>query len=236
VLRAPAVAIGLLGLLLACTAVPDPPARGRATVWGYVRLVPREGVEPSAQPATGVYADPRLRGVRFVDYSQPGFAVVYREGAPSPAGVARLAIRESPFGVRLEPRYAVVGAGGTLVLANPTSRPHVVSAPALDWLVAVAPGAELELAIPSPGPKTLFLLDAPEVEATLFVAPGPYSVVSEAGRFELVDQEPGRVALRAWRARFPSASREIELPVDSILRVDIEIGVGAPGTGEHAGH
>jgi hypothetical protein len=53
--------------LLACAAAPPPdPASGRATAWGFLRLVPREGVTPRAAASVSPYADPALRDVEFV--------------------------------------------------------------------------------------------------------------------------------------------------------------------------
>src|SRR5262249_46045936 len=82
-------------------------APGRATLWGYVRLVPREGVHPAA-PGGGAYADPRLRDAALVDYSRPGFAVVYLDAGASGGGAGAPALRATPSGGARPPRR---GAG-----------------------------------------------------------------------------------------------------------------------------
>jgi hypothetical protein len=214
-------------VLLGCAGLPDPPAPGTAQVWGQVRLVPREGVTPG-RPGPGAYGDRRLRDVEFVDYSRPGFAVVYVEDPDPPAGVLEVAIRSSRLGVRIEPALAAVGATGRVALRNDTPEAHVFSYPAAGLVQPIEPGERLEFAVPRAGEQALFLLDSAEVGATVFAAPGAFSVVS-AGRFALRDLAPGPHALRVWHPRFPPALRQVDLAPDSSLEVDLEIGVGRGG-------
>src|SRR5262245_15445083 len=225
-----AFASALLGALAACAtgAPPDPPP-GSATAWGFVRLVPREGVTPHAPRAASPYADPALRDVEFVDYSRPGFAVVYLEGTPSPGGTASFAIRDGALRPYLEPAHAAVGAGGTLRVANASARAHILSLPESGLVRRLEPGETIEMALADPGEQPLFLLDEPEELGRLFVAPGRYTVASEVGRFELRELPPGRLLLRAWHPRFPPISRELELASGRAERVDLELGVGTLG-------
>ena len=81
-------AILAAALLLACASAPPAPAPGRAGAFGYLKLVPREGVVP-ASGGSHAYGDREFEGVAFVDYSKPGFAVVYADAATAehaPAG------------------------------------------------------------------------------------------------------------------------------------------------------
>lgn len=217
----------VLIVLLGCAGLPDPPAPGTAQVWGRVRLVPREGVTPG-KPGSASYGDRRLRDVEFVDYSQPGFAVVYVEDDDPPAGVLEVEIRSSRLGVRIEPALAAVGSAGRVALHNDTPEAHVFSYPAAGVVRPIEPGERLELGVARAGEQGLFLLDAADVGATVFAAPGAYSVVS-AGRFALRDLTPGPHALRVWHPRFPPALRHVELAPDASLEVDFEIGVGREG-------
>jgi hypothetical protein len=225
----------LLGCLCACASAPPPPAPGTAQAWGDLRLVPREGVEPSA--GGGSYGDRRLRDVEFVDYTRPGFAVVYVEREPAPAGSLALAIRESRIATEIAPAEAAVGAAGRVRVRNETDVAHVLSYPAAGRIVRVAPGAEASFDLPRSGEQRLFVLDVPSATATLFAAPGPFSVVSPTGRFLLDGLAPGPSRLRVWHPRFPPAERGVELAPDVSLRVDLEIGVGhGGGEASHAGH
>jgi hypothetical protein len=96
--------------LAACTlgGPPRPPAGSGA--YGQLRLVPRAGVIPG-RPSDASYGDRRLRDVTFVDYAHPGFAVVWAEGQPSPAGQVEASIRDAwspprPAGVKLSGDHA----------------------------------------------------------------------------------------------------------------------------------
>ena len=72
---------------------------------------------------------------------------------------------------------------------------------------------------------TVFVLDAPEVQATVFAVPGPYSVASKEGRWELGNLHPGSRTLHAWHPRFPPVSRTIQVIEDEVIRIDLDIGV-----------
>lgn len=216
--------------LAACAGAPAPSAPGRASAWGYVRLVPHEGLAaPSAGSAS--YGDRRLADVALVDYSRPGFAVVYAEGAaPAPAGPpVRLAVRSGPLGPRLEPGHAALGAGGALEIANETGAARLVSCPAAGLVHRIEPGASVAIPVPRPGEWPVYLLDAAGEPARVFAAPGPWAVASDAGRFQLADLPPGRHRLVAWHPRFPPAAATVELASDSARRVDLELRVDAGG-------
>lgn len=219
------IALLALALAFACATQPAPPAPGRATAWGSLRLVPREGVTPSA-PGGSPYADRSLRDVQLVDYAHPGFAVVYLDGREAPGGTAELAIRASKVQTRLEPAQLAVGAGGTLRLRNETEAPHVVSFPAASRVETLAPGAAVEIPVASAGPQSVYLLDVTGSEALLFAAPGPYALVANDGRWEIRDAAPGRVRVVAWHARFPPTFHWLDLVPDGVARLDLEVGVG----------
>jgi hypothetical protein len=216
----------LVGVVLfACaTGAPAPPRAGTGTAWGYLRLVPREGVTP-VKPGASPYADRRMRDVTFVDYSKPGFAVVQLAEGASPAGKAELAIRTTGVRTLIDPLHAAVGVGGAVVVRNESNAAHVLSAPTLGVVRRIEPGEELELALPEAGEQSFFLLDVPRSEASLFVASGPFAVVAADGRFELAGLAPGRHQLQAWHPRFPPARSFVDLAPDSIVRVDLEMGV-----------
>jgi hypothetical protein len=208
-------------LASACTASPARPARGTATVWGYLRLVPHEGIA-LPKKGSGSYGSRRLQGVTLVDYAKPGFAVVYVDGVP-PEDSVELSIRSSRFGVRLEPERTVVGVGGALVVANRTSEPQLVSCPTTGVLRRVEPGAELTVRVSEPGQHDLFVLNEAGTKSSVFAAPGPYAVASERGRYELCDVQPEEQTLFVWHTRFPPASRPVHLLVDQSVRADVEL-------------
>lgn len=198
---------------------------GKGRVFGTLRLVPHEGV-PHASGGGGSYGSRRLRDTELVDYSTPGFAVVYvAEGAP-PGGSVSIAVRDTLVEPRLEPAALAVGAGGRIVLENASASSHIVSYPAARLVRRLEPGGRIEIPVPQAGEQGLFLLDVPDAAATLFAAPGRYAVVSTSGAFALDDLEPGAVELRAWHPRFPPVGRRVDLAADTSLQVDFEMGVG----------
>ncbi len=216
-------ALALIGL--ACASAPHAPTPGRGTLFGDLRLVPHAGVTmPDAGDPT--YQDRRVRDARIFDYSQPGFAVVYLEGSPTPGERVEISIRANDFETRLAPSWLALAAGGTVAVHNTTAEPHTVSCPSLSLVARVAPGETLAILAHTPGAHSVFLLDRPQVESGFFAAPGPYVVLTRDPRFELRDLPPGRVELRAWHPRLPPVTRSVEIGADQVLRVDLEMGVG----------
>lgn len=226
-------ALPALAALVACATTATPPAPGRSTAWGYLKLVPHEGLESGG--GGGAYGDRRMRDVRLVDYSRPGFAVVYLEGAgdggPDAPGVAvandvRLTIRPGPISTRLEPAHLALAAGGSVRIANASDSARLLSCPEVGLVRSLAPGDVATVALPHAGAYAFFLLDVPGASSTVFAAPGVFSVVSDSGRFELANVAPGRRQLHAWHPRLPPASHWIELAPGQVQRLDLEMGVG----------
>jgi hypothetical protein len=225
-----AVAWGWLAACAAPQLVTSP--AGTAAVAGTVRLVPHEGV-PS-HPPSDAYGDRRLRDVQLVDYSKPGASVVYVDLGARPGGSAQVAAEESLAGARLNPRFAVVGAGGEVSVTNRTRGEVVVSVPALERVERIAAGGSFSVRAESKGPLEIFLLGAEE-PARIWVAPGPWVRPDANGHFVLTGLPPGRAALRAWHPRLPSASAEVDLRAGETAVVNFEIGVGR-GEADHESH
>jgi hypothetical protein len=115
--------------------------------------------------------------------------------------------------------------GGALVVSNDSGAAHVLSAPMLGVVRRIEPGETFELPLSGVGEQSLYLLDVPRSEATVFVAPGPFTVVAADGRFELGSLSPGRHQIQAWHPRFPPAQVSVEIAPDHVARVDLEMGV-----------
>jgi len=222
-------AILAAALLGACASAPTP-APGQAAAFGYLRLVPREGVVP-ASAGSHSYGDREFEGVDFVDYSKPGFAVVYAEpqgagGAQRAGDPTALVIRAGATHAVFDPPYAALGAGGEITVANQSAESHVVSCPSAGLVKRIAPGESIAIHVATPGEWPVFLLDVAGEQARVFAAPGPFRVVSSSGRYELRDLQPGRAHLRAWHPRFPPSSAWVDLAAGASQRVDFELRVG----------
>jgi hypothetical protein len=209
-------------------ALRDPAKSG---VYGYLKLIPHEGVShqgATAGASSSAYGDRRYSGAGLVDYSKPGFAVVYLDGPPAETAGTSLVVtlRSAGAGATLAPANGALAVGGELVVRNAGDVPHVVSIPAASVLRAVAPGDALAVAAREAGELEIFVPGASSAASRVFVAPGPFAVVTDAGRFELLDVEPGPRRLHAWHPRLPPSARAVELPAGRVVRVDIEVGVG----------
>ena len=224
--RVAALAASLL-LAVSCAGATARPDGDTAALWGFVRLVPRDGVTPP-RAGGGAYGDRRLRDVTLVDYDRPGFAVVWAEGEPAGGGAARdvaLALSDGPSGVRIDPEHAAVASGARVVLRNDTRSAHTVSCPEAGLLRRLAPG-ESALLRGEPGSELgVFLLGEGRAESRVFVAPGAFAVAREDGRWELRGLRPGPQRLHAWHPRYPSAVRSAEAVRGAATRVDLQLGV-----------
>lgn len=148
------------------------------------------------------------------------FSVVYMEQPARPGERVSLQIRAG----RIEPATAILGAGGTITLHNSSSRKHTVAIPFDDLIRQIAPGAGFEIRVTRPGARSIFLIDVPgEAEATVFVSPGPYSVVGSDGRFELEDVDPGRQKLYGWRTDEPDIFSWVKIAHDRVQRFDFNL-------------
>ncbi|HXK25461.1 MAG TPA: carboxypeptidase-like regulatory domain-containing protein [Myxococcota bacterium] len=226
-MRRRALVRSVLAAVAALACAGAPPAPGKARVFGTLRLVPHEGApHPSAG---GAYGSLRMRDAGLVDYSKPGFAVVYVAEDAKPGGTATIEIRDTQVETRLVPDALAIGDGGQITVVNASASAHIVSYPAAGLVKRLAARERLEIAVPAAGEQGLFLLDVPEATATLFAAPGRFAVVSTSGDYELPDLDPGATVLRAWHPRFPPVARHVDLAPDTALRVDLQMGVGIEG-------
>ena len=224
--RRPVAGVALWAVL-ACAPAPPAVEPGTGSLWGELTLVPRQGVvlPGAADPS---YGDPRLADARLVDYSRPGFAVVYLD-SPISRAAARISIRSTTLGQRLEPERAVVGAGGSIEVSNQSDAEQIVSCPKLQVLRRLAPGESLELTQLVPGELHLHLLGADPRSATVFASPGPFAVVGPDAHWRISGLAPGRATLRVWHARFPPLAREIEVRAGAVERIDLALGVDVTG-------
>jgi hypothetical protein len=218
------ILLAIATIAIACAGPPGAPEPDRSGVWGYVQLVPREGVHPSS---SGSYGDRRVQGAELVDYSRPGFVVVYLADAVSSApSTATLRIVDGRVGPKIEPETLAVRAGDVVDIENTSGATHLLSVPRDGVIRRVAPRDHLRVEVDDPGRHDFFLVDGGAAASVVFAAPGPMTVVDGAGRFELVDVSPGHHVLHAWHPRFPPAEQPVDLPRGANARVDVSIGVG----------
>ncbi|HEY8120985.1 MAG TPA: carboxypeptidase-like regulatory domain-containing protein [Myxococcota bacterium] len=222
------VLIASLAFALGCAA-PAPPPGGQAAIWGYVRLVPKQG----ASGGGDAYADRRVRDAARFDYTHPKFAVVFAPGSAAPAQPAvSLALAGGGSGTAWRPAHAALALGSALAITNATNAPQVVSAPLAGFLRELAPGESASLTPAQAGELEIHALGASAEPALLWVSPGAFAVADSAGRYELRGLAPGEARIQAWHPRLPpSGAHAITLHAGELTRLDLELGVdrGAGG-------
>ncbi len=219
--------IGLVFLSISFSgcATTSAPIGDMGSVWGYVTLKAREGVTLNQASGSG-YEDRRLKDVEFVDYSKPGFVVIYLEHVSPPENDAVSVIfRETRFGSRFDSKYGVVGIGGKIIIENADKVGHTFSCPQIGFLKYLDSGSKAEINPKRSGELRFHVIDSIDKEALIFVSPGQYAISSDVGRWELKNITPGQHRLNAWHPRFPPVSSFIEIKKNSKLRNDIVIGV-----------
>lgn len=228
--------VALLPLVLgagACAHRPAPPAPGRSTLAGRVEV--RAPVTSATEGAGAAsYGDRRLRNVARVDYSRPGFAVVYVEAMPSDPPLeegrtdgVEVTLSDGTTGLRIDPAELAMRTGAAVSIRNASRSAHVISLPELGRVTRIEPGDEIRITVDLPGELSVHVLDHPGLRVRGFSAPGPFARVPDSGRFELVDLPPGTRRLHAWHSRLPPASIDVDLLPDRIE--DVRLVLGAHG-------
>jgi hypothetical protein len=211
-----------------CVSPPEPDPQS-ATVWGYVRLVPKA----NAASAGGGYGDRRLANVKRVDYSHTKYAVVF---SPTPSAHGRVplefVVRRGYGGPQIIPPFASASLAAGIRVRNETDEYQILSAPGAGWLERLAPGQSAEIDELSAGELTVHLLGLPAakqpISAQVWIAAGIIAEVEPSGRYTIRDLDAGPLQLRAWHPRLPpSAIHEVDLSRGRVQRVDFEIGVDA---------
>ncbi|MFI5319480.1 MAG: carboxypeptidase-like regulatory domain-containing protein [Myxococcota bacterium] len=212
----------LASFVLGCTA-PGLPQGGQGALWGYVKLVPKQGTSAGGDS----YSDRRVRDAARFDYTHPTFAVVYASGLPAaPQRAASLGLVRRGAGLEWQPSHAALALGGALLITNSSSAPQVVSAPLAGFLRELTPGETATLTPTEAGELEVHALGAGAAPALIWVTPGAFAIADAAGRYELRDLAPGEVEIHAWHPRLPpSVAHTITLRAGVLTRLDLEIGV-----------
>jgi hypothetical protein len=215
-----------------CAGTPGVSAPDRSAAWGYIELVPREGLDTSGARA---YGDRRVGQAELVEASRPGSVVVYlSEGEATSSRNHALRIVDGRVRTHFEPAFLAVRAGDSLEIENASESPRLLSSPIAGLLRRLAPGQRLRVEMQESGEYELFVLDGVGASSVIFVAPGPLAVSNDTGRYVIEDIAPGRHQLHTWHPRFPPTMQSIDLPAGIAQRVDIRLGVGQSGEGANA--
>jgi hypothetical protein len=224
--QGPSVFSALLALsILGCNTTRDQTvAPGTGTIGGTIKVKPRRGVVPG-KAGTGVYADAKMRGVKFVGYKRVEYAVIYYKNSKSLRGTVKLTIKESQKRSRILPALGAIGVDGQIVIRNTSQKTQFFSCPELDLLASIEAGGETTLSVNKEGKLQFFLFDGEGEAATVFAAPGAYTVPDNNGDWRLRNLKPGRGDLVWWSPRFPLGSQQIKVIEGQFHQLDLIVGV-----------
>ncbi len=218
----------VLAYSFGCAGTPEAdPTSG--TIWGYVRLSPKA----SQHNASSGYGDRRLAHVKRVDYSHPGFAVVFLSAEQAKTGPpVEFVIRDGPRGPRIDPDLASATTLSDIRIRNATQIDRLISVPAVGYFSRLKPGDSDRLDVIEEGELTLHLLgrnaDGAGSKAKIWISTGPIVEIDATGRYTLRHLDRGQHELRAWHPRLPpTAPQTVDLERGDVRRIDIEIGVDA---------
>ena len=202
------------------------------TIVGTVRALPPPA--PAESGGGGSYESRRYKFVEKIDYDHLHDFVVYIDqpvpGAPtvSPQDAAVTTQRDANF----DPHVLPIQVDTTVRWPNEDDIYHNVYA---DSEVAQfnlnfykqekVPVFKFDQV----GKVDVFCAIHTKMHCIVLVLPNPYFAKADTkGRFVIKNVPAGTYKLRAWHERFPSQAREITVPAEGEVNVDIALGVGQP--------
>lgn len=128
---------------------------------------------------------------------------------------------------RFAPEFQVIVKGQTVEMPNFDAIYHNVfsySRPNDFDLGTYPAGESRSVRFLHPGIVRTYCSIHERMNATIFVAPGPwFAVASRSGHFAIGEVPPGDYTLRTWSERLPATARPISLALDQQLAVDIDL-------------
>lgn len=128
---------------------------------------------------------------------------------------------------RFVPEFQVIVKGQTVEMPNFDAIYHNVfsySRPNDFDLGTYPAGESRSVRFLHPGIVRTYCSIHERMNATIFVAPGPwFAVASRSGHFAISEVPPGDYTLRTWSERLPATARPISLALDQQLAVDIDL-------------
>ena len=204
-------------------------ARPSGSIRGRIEVARNSAIPDHAFKAGDVYASRAMRHARLMDYDNPGPVVVYLDTESVPP-----APRELPT-VRLERRRGrlafdselTVITRGDVNIHNTDSRPHVfyLRGGSQAQRARVPAAGKKRLALDENGPHTLFVLDAEDVQTSVFVGGRQAIRLDRPGEFEFLNIPVGAHVLHCWHARFPPTATNLTVSVGEPSQAQITLTV-----------
>lgn len=129
---------------------------------------------------------------------------------------------------RFSPSLLVIAAGQTVSMPNQDDVLHNVfsfSKPKSFDLGLYRKGEEKEVLFSEPGVVRVYCSIHASMNATIFVAPSPYTAVANrAGGFSIGGIPPGRYRLATWCQKLPALERTVDVRADEVSSVSLLLG------------
>ena len=217
----------LVSLFLSCA------ASQAGSVTGVVRAQGREGAD--SESAAGKYSSRKYKFAERIDYSELHDFVVYIEGAlgTNTAPIQPVQVvttrRINQKGAMFSPHVLPVMVGTTVEWPNEDDIYHNVfsisETKPFDLGLYKHPEVK-RITFDKPGRVDAFCSIHKAMNCIILVLENPYFTSTDSqGRYTLSNIPAGTYKLKAWHERLPAQTREITVPAEGQLRVDLTLGI-----------
>jgi len=202
------------------------------TITGIVsaRGAPETGGEAGSG---GAYQSRRYKFADKVDYDHLTDFVIYIDAplaSVTPAGSTQVAITTQRNAV-FDPHVLPIAVGTTVKWPNEDDIYHNVfsmSDPKQFDLGLYHQEKVPVLTFDKVGRIDVFCAIHSQMHCIILVVPNPFFTKVDANqRFEIKNVPAGTYQLRAWHERLPSLAKEVVVPAEGEVRVDLTLGLGA---------
>jgi plastocyanin len=214
-------------LVLTCSVV------SAGTIVGNVRAEGKAGADNGE--SGGAYASRKYKFVEKMDYSAMHDFVVFVEGpagtnsAPTkPASVSTRRVAQR--GAAFSPHVLPVMVGTTVEWPNYDDIYHNVfsmsDAKQFDLNLYKGNPPEKRVLFDKPGRVDVFCSIHASMNCIVLVLENPYfSATDENGNYKISNVPPGTYKVKAWHERLPAVEREIIVPTNGVVKLDLVLGI-----------
>jgi hypothetical protein len=193
----------------------DFPEATGASIEGHIRVARKSTIPDHAFKAGDLYSSRAMRHAKLMDYNNPGSIVVYLDTGAAPASdraLPTLSLKRLRGRLIFERDLTLVTRGEITIL-NADNKPHLfyLKGATFSQRTLVPAAGEKRVLVDANGPYTLYVLDAEDIQTTVFVGGTHALRLDDGGDFEFNGLPAGHHALHGWHARFPPVFTNLTL-------------------------